>query len=451
MTLRVLFAKPTVLYPVKPDGDIGVPLGLLYLAAYAREHNSVEISYRDYRLEKHEGIVRDLEKDLADADVVAVGCSTTEISDTLNILGVAKNLGKTTVTGGIFPSSNPEFMLRSGVVDYVVRGEGEATFSELLKSIENNSSVENVDGISFIADNAVVHNQNRKALDMVDLPLPAYDLAPMDKYADLVTGTVYSARGCNMTCNFCTVNKHWQYTYRPRPVESVIAEMNQLADYGFDRIHFKDESMIQDRQRAVELFTEIQRQGLGVKIKGKARLDQIDDQLLEIFRNAGVDMLHVGAESITEQSLKDMRKGLTKADILENFGRILNHGIGVNPVHMFSWSGETESDLLANAEFIEAVGSNKNVVTYISFVTPHPGTIIRRTAEQKGLKILTNDFDRYTHKQPVAVPESLGENGVELMVDMYHRLAEILGMQKVNPRINPEYIHKLITVRGIAA
>jgi hypothetical protein len=103
--------------------------------------------------------------------------------------------------------------------------------------------------------------------------------------------------------------------------------------------------------------------------------------------------------------------------------------------------------LQVNAEFIEGFGSNRNVVTYISFLTPHPGTKLRRD----GLRVLTNNLDRYNHKQPVAVPESLGRNGLELMVDTYHRLAETLGMREVNPRIDPAYLNELVTAQRIAA
>jgi len=111
---------------------------------------------------------------------------------------------------------------------------------------------------------------------------------------------------------------------------------------------------------------------------------------------------------------------------------------------MFSWSGETPEDLRANSGFIQEMGRKPGVITYISFVTPHPGSGIENEA---GLHVLTRDYSRYTHKQPVAVPRSLGDNGLRLMVNEYHRIAETTGTEDLNPRIDSGYLRK-IGMRG---
>jgi len=439
-----------VKYPVSQNGDVGVPLGLLYLASYLRKKNpSTGVLFRPYRLEHRNGLERNLEADFSDVDIVGSGGSTTEIPDVLEMFRVAKLLGKITIAGGIFPTNNPEYLLRTGLVDYVVRGEGEETFSELVAAIESNSDVKHVKGISYLEDDTVVNTPKRETLDLAGLPPPAYDLAPMREYAKLATGSVYSARGCNNSCSFCTVTKHWQNFYRPRTIESVIEEMKALVDYGFSRVHFKDESMLQDRNRAVKLFTRIRDENLGVNIKGKARLDEIGDDLLELMKNAGVDMLHIGIESVSHQSLASMSKGLTVGDIRGTLENVLKHGIGVNPVYMFSWPGETRADLQRNAEFIADFGNNPNVVTYMSFITPHPGTMLKEKSPENGLVVLTDDINRYTHKQPVAVPASLGYDGLYLMASTYNKLSRRLMMQRVNPLISHEYINSLM-VRSAA-
>jgi len=444
MGFSVLLAKPAVKYPVSPNGDVGVPLGLLYLASYVRQHNpSTEVEFRDYRLQKSKGIERNLKTDLQCADVVGAGGSTTEIPDSIEIFRAAKQQGKITIAGGIFPSTNPEYLLKTGLVDYVVRGEGEEAFSELVAALQQGKDAKHVDGISYLDNGALVNNPKRRGLDLQRLPLPAYDLAPMKEYAKIATGSIYSARGCSMSCDFCTVSKHWQNSYRPRPVASVIKEMRMLADYGFERIHFKDESMLHHQERARELFGAIRDAGIGVKIKGKARLDELDDDILALLQSAGVDMIHVGIESISRRSLVDMHKGLTISDIRGNLEKILQHGIGVNPVFMFSWLGETPEDLRMNAAFIEDFGRNPHVVTYMSFITPHPGTTLHTDAARKGLVVMTDDLDRYSHKQPVAFPASLGANGLELIVSTYHQLAKTLGMEHVNPPIEPNYLEQI--------
>lgn len=444
MGVTVLLAKPLVKHPVSPNGDVGVPLGLLYLASYLRQKTpSVDVRFKPYRLERYLGVERDLEGDFEDVDVVASGGSTSEMPDVLEMFRVAKSLGKTTVVGGIFPSLNAEYLLRTGLVDYVVRGEGEEAFLELVTALGDGSRVHDIRGISYPENGHIVHNPQRRGLNLETLPLPAYDLAPMGDFAKVVTGSVYSARGCGKSCDFCTVSGHWQNMFRPRSIDSVMEEMRILMGYGFERIHFKDESMLQDRERAIRLFTAIKEADLGVKIKGKARLDEIDDELLVLLREAGVDMLHIGIESISYQTLQNMHKGLAVVDIKGALDNILDHGIGINPVYMFSWPGETPDDLRRNAEFIANFGRKPNVVTYISFITPHPGTPLMANSPQNGLHVLTHDFDRYTHKQPVAVPRSLGKNGLALMTDTYNGLSRELHLEHVNPLIDPDYVQSL--------
>lgn len=439
-----MIAKPLVKFPVSKNGDIGVPLGLLYLASYIRERNpTADVSFKPYRVEHQLGKRRDLVADFGGVDVVASGGSTTEMPDMLEMFRVAKKLGKKTVAGGIYPTNNQEDLLNSGLVDFIVRGEGEETFSELISALETSRDIASVKGISYLEDGRVVRTGRRKAIDLNNLVLPAYDLAPMTDYAKFATGSIYSARGCNMSCNFCTVSKHWKNEYRPRSVESVLEEIRILRDYGFERIHLKDESMLQDKERAVRLFTAIKDANIGVKIKGKARLDELDDSLLYLMKGAGVDMLHIGVESVSDRSLESMNKGLTIQDIRGTLDNVLSYDIGVNPVFMFSWIGETPDDLRKNAEFIQDFGSNSNVVTYISFLTPHPGTWLWKKSPDNGLIIVSNDINRYTHKQPVAVPTSMGDNGLELMVDTYHEVTREINMERVNPHISPVYMEDL--------
>jgi len=91
------------------------------------------------------------------------------------------------------------------------------------------------------------------------------------------------------------------------------------------------------------------------------------------------------------------------------------------------------------------MGKKKGVITYISFITPHPGSSFAKKFGNE-LEILSTDYSRYTHKQPVAVPKSLGKLGVRTMVDHYHRIGEVCDMQDVNPRIDDAYLNQIAPV-----
>lgn len=445
MTTRVLLVKSDVKYPVKKQGewgDVGVPLGILYLGSYLRENNDVEVKIKDYRLDHSLGKIRNLERDINNVDIVGVGACTSEVPDALNILRQGKQMGKITVMGGLYPSFNINETLNTDYVDYIVRGEGEIVLSNLVKSLEGKIPLNEVKGISFKKDGKIINNPDQELIKNLDeLPLPAYDLVPMQDYTKFGSGIIYSARGCPMTCKFCTLNDMWKFQHRKRSSQNILKELEILKGFGFNRIDFKDESITLDRKRAMELFRDIEEANFAINYKAKSRINQIDDGLVKQMARAGLDTIHTGVESVSQNSLKSMGKEINADYIKKTFDIALNNGVNINPVYLFSWIGESKEDLLKNVQFIEQQGKRKGVITYISFITPHPNSKISKL---DGLDILSYDLSRYNHKQPVAVPASLGSDGLKLMTNLYHKVAENIGMEKYNPKIDPFYLEDIL-------
>lgn len=445
MAQRILLAKPEVQFPVKKQhyaGDVGLPTGLLYLAAHTRENTDSEVKVKDYRFEAAMGMPRRLEYDLARADIIGVTACTAESPDAFEILKVAKRLGKTTVMGGLYPTFNVRDALETGYVDYIVRGEGELSFTQLVQALDGKRDLRDVKGISFKIGDSIFNAPKQDLItDLNALPFPAYDLLPAREYAKLSPAPIYAARGCPMTCNFCTINELWDFRYRRRSLDNISEEIERLLGMGFERVHFKDETMTLNKKWATDLFNALQKANFGVGYKVKSRVDGVDSTILEQMRNAGVDTIHSGIESIAEETLGKMNKGIRREQIEKYLGLMKEHEMIINPVYMLGYPGETRDQLRENVEFIKGVGSGNNVITYVSFITPHPGSSFER--ESRGLEVLTSDFSRYTHKQPVAVPHSLGPEGLDLMVEAYHEIADATGMQKVNPRVSSVYIQSL--------
>lgn len=447
MAKRILLTKPRVRYPVRRQGnggDVGIPLSLLYLASHLRENTDADVVVKDYRLEEAKGNKIDLEKDFSSFDVVATGACTSEYTDANRIVEIAKGMGKITVMGGIFPTFNRERVLASGNVDFVVRGEGEVAFSNLINALDRKRDLASVNGVTFSQGGVVFDSPREKLIENLDrLPLPAYDLINLTDYIPFTAGAVYSSRGCNGTCGFCTLNKMWGHSYRQRSIENIIEELRIYQKEGFSRVHFKDESIALNSSFARELFNRLAESGLNLKYKVKSRVDQITSLLLDSFAYGGVDTIHTGIESFSQAELDRTGKGTSLGDVNRAVNATLSSGIRLNPVYIFGLPGQTEQDLHATAEGIERVGRNHRVITYISFMTPHPGT-----QSTEGLGIVTKDLDRYTHKQPVCYPTSLGDNGLDKMVDTYHRLGEVTNSVHINPRVNLSYLGQDLKMKG---
>jgi len=443
MARKVLLAVPEVEYPVKiqgSGGDVGFSLGLLYLASFLRENNpKVEVAVAPYRLDRAIGRKRDLEKHFSPFDIIATGACTCESPDALHMMETAKKMGKTTVMGGTFATYNSEPILRTGNVDFIVNGEGELIFSNLIKALDNGNP-EQVKGISFIQDNQSITTPEEDLIPDIDtLPIPAYYLIPMHELRQFTSGAIYGARGCPGKCNFCTPSKFWQHTYRHRSIQNIIEEIEILRNYGFNRVHFKDESVGINRKWAMELFGELERLNLGVKLKAKLRPDQFTDELIGQMVRAGIDTIHFGGESIIPNSQESIGKRISEAEIRNAYATLERHGCKANGVYIFGLPGETPEDLITNADFITETGVSPDAITYISFITPHPGTDLAEDPDNQ-LRILTQDHSRYTHKQPVAVPESLGPQGLKLIADTYHEVAEATNTQDVNPKLDEAYL-----------
>lgn len=452
MIKKITFVKPEVAFPVKKQGlagDVGIPTGLLYLAGYIREYNGLEVTVADHRLQRTLGQNIDMEREFADSDIVGVGACTAEMPGAMNVFRKAKDMGKITVAGGLYPTFNSEVMLRSGVVDFVVFGEGESGLSNLVNSLNGKGSVLDVKGIAFKKNGEIVQNPGKELIaDLDTIPLPAYDLVPVKEYAKLSPAPIYAARGCPMSCEFCTLNELWEYRYRRRSFDNILEELNLLKESGFKRVHFKDETITLNKKWCGELFEEISRAGLDMTYKAKSRVDGIRPDLLHKMMDAGLDTIHTGVESISQRTLDSMAKDVKAKEIKDSFEVMLGNGCKVNPVYMLGWPGERPEDLEENAAFIETIGQQQGVITYVSFITPHPGSSLE-SGRRDQLRILTTDLSRYTHKQPVAVPRSLGENGLQLMVDAYHRIAESCGMQEVNPGIDSKYLEQIASVEDV--
>ncbi|MEK7557344.1 MAG: cobalamin-dependent protein, partial [Patescibacteria group bacterium] len=219
-----------VVFPVKWEGQpkiLGInpgsvnkdrlpipPLGILYVAAYARKHGFGQWRIIDNDVIEDNRPVKDFADQMAWADIVALTGTTAQCKQAMEIAAKAKSMGKLVLYGG--PHATPawrETLLRSKV-DVVVRGEGEVTFLELLQALESGRNLHEVDGLAFRDANGIPVKTKTRHRNFVldDIPFPARDLVPTERYGDqplvrFSTDERYAhlmmTRGCTDKCEFC--------------------------------------------------------------------------------------------------------------------------------------------------------------------------------------------------------------------------------------------------------
>ena len=448
----ILFIEPPVDYPI-PINFTGVNLGLLSLASYIRQqHGSdVVLYYQSAQMLRTLGEDLSIQRILDELrpDVVCITSITASSYYATQIAGRAKEFGSLVIFGGIYASLNAtEIMNECSDIDIVVHGEGEGALSDLISTLENRHDWHNVPGITFRSGHRVITTQKRSLLDISRLPSPAWDVLPINVCRKLeLSATLETARGCPFECVFCTLTdpRMWTRTLREKEPSQIISELRGAKSIGFDKIEIADPTFGINRQRTLFLCKEMRKAHLGLRLRVETRIDILDHEMLEAMIAAGVDSIIIGVEAIEPRSLTAMRKTKNavewKLRTLNVLEQIAKKGITVHPVFMLGWPGQRDDDLRILTEFCtQTLGFGNGVKPFVAFATPHPGSVLWRTRNRIGLKLVTSDLKKYIHLYPVAIPESLGPNALQLLIKTHNTIRVDSRMTGRNPCISLDFV-----------
>ncbi|MCK4445138.1 MAG: cobalamin-dependent protein, partial [Thermoplasmata archaeon] len=249
------------------------PTALLVLAAYIeRELPDIEVEVVDCQAEKKgwDYLQRCIES--AQPSIVATSGFTCNAYVCAKVAEMAKKLNEETVTviGGQHFTATADGSLRNyPEMDYIVRGEGEVTFVELIKALREGSDIGKVDGLSFKNNGEVVHTPDRELIQNLDsLPYPAYHLIEknMNRYHFAMMAGKHTkymimegARGCTYRCSFCTQWRHWGGKWRTKSPKRIADEMEFLyREYGGEFLWLTDDNF-DYRKRGKGIWEELRK------------------------------------------------------------------------------------------------------------------------------------------------------------------------------------------------
>jgi len=383
------------------------PIGVGYIASVLRrEGYNVCIYNQDVHHYSEEHLTNYLNKNKF--DVVGVGIiagyyeyrKILKISDAINKV---KNK-PVYVIGGHGPSPEPEYFLLKTQADVAVLGEGEETVIELFNALINNRTLKNIKGIAYREGGQVTINERRSLIGDVDsIPFPAYDLFPIVHYRllrlSLVEKTKFalpllSGRGCTFNCTFCY---RLDPGFRPRSNESVIDEIKLLKkNYDITYITFLDELLMSSQARTISLCEDFIRSQLNIKWDCNGRLNYAKPEVLQIMKKAGCVFINYGIESLDDEVLKNIKKGLTTDQIISGVEHTLNSGISPGLNIIFGNIGDNKQALNKAVKFLLKYSDGSQLRT-IRPVTPYPGSPLYYYAIEKGLLKDCEDFYENKH------------------------------------------------------
>jgi radical SAM superfamily enzyme YgiQ (UPF0313 family) len=242
----------------------------------------------------------------------------------LQAMPVTRNLKKMfprlqIIWGGYFPSLHTNAVLQSGFVDFVIRGQGELSFVELIDALENGADVGGIPGLSFRRGSEIIHNSKRPVTDPNTLPPVPYHRVDVKRYIGKTylgsrTMSYHSSFGCPFLCGFCAVAAIYKGRWTGKTARDVVAEVLMFkAKYGVNAVEFIDNNFFVAEKRTLEIASGLMGHGIGWW--GEARPDTLmlySDATWRTMRESGCKMIFFGAESSSENVLELMDKGGTQ-------------------------------------------------------------------------------------------------------------------------------------------
>lgn len=377
--------------------DIGrhtvmIPHGLASIGAVLLKNN-VECRIIDAYAE--DLTVGDVADRVAAYSPSAVGISTvTPVAEMAHSLAKAiksRDRSIKIILGGPHPSILPDDVMADSNIDFIVRGEGDNSFLNLVRCLETGKGFDAVDGITFRRDGKVLHNKEAGYIaDLDSLPSPAYELLPMHLYTvppqwSIATPSyqMIASRGCPYNCSFCCTGMGKQIRFKS--ARRVCDEIEHLIkDYKCRQIVFVDTTFPSSSRHAESVCNEMIARGLHKKIVWftSTRVDIVDQKMLDLMRKAGCRLVTFGVESGNQCILDSVGKRVTLAQVADAVKMTHRAGIDVTAAYILGLPGETYETMVETIEFSKKLNT---LYAQFNIIVPYPGTAIFDYAEKNGL------------------------------------------------------------------
>ncbi len=366
-----------------------------------------------------------------DPDVVGLSIMTFQRRTARQIVRLVRALKASAkiVVGGYDPSLAPEVYSDPDFdIDFIVRGEGEATLRELLRALETRSGLERIAGLSYRDSHGACHNPDRPISDLKAgaVQLPNRGARVLQGYTMLgrQVDVVETSRGCTYDCSFCSIIEMRGRNFHTYAIDHVLADIADARAHGARSIFLIDDNITLDVARFGKLCRAIV----------AAKLNRVDyvvqgmtsaiaahgETLAPLMRRAGFRYVFLGIENVLPQDLVFLRASAKNA--LRQKGRTLGSAAvkAVEVLHrhgMFVVGGlivgnpdDTEESIEANLAFARRYVD----WPYIQHPTPYPRTPMTREFRERGL-VVSERLEEYDGTTAVVRSEHLAAEEAEFL------------------------------------
>lgn len=276
-------------------------------------------------------------------------------------------------------------------IDFIVRGEGEIIFANLLDALEKKSPLDKVQGISFKKDGSIISpGEEGYIADINSLPAPAFDSMPLGLYKNRIgtgkqVGTIVTSRGCPYQCTFCD---HPYRTFRMYSVKRIMNEMDFFYKRGVREFVFFDDMFNITPQRAIDISNGIIEKFPDIVWSFRGRADQITEEMVKKIKKAGCAQVMFGLEAAKDEDLKAIKKHVTIEQFLKGVSLCKKSGIKTSSNYILGLpTHRSRQDVLDMLNFAIKCGTDYG---QFNILLPYAGTEIYNEAVNR--KLIPGDF-----------------------------------------------------------
>lgn len=457
--------KVLLIQPPYRHGRQMLPTGMAYVAAYLLKAGH-EVSFLD--ADAFIFTKKQLEKKLKEEefDVVGIGCIVTAYNFVLQVAGFVKKEkpSATVIVGGTLATYSYDSLLKNSLVDFCVIGEGELTMVDLLSVIGEKKDLQNVAGIAYKENGAVVCTKPRQLIENLDTLLyPARDIFYAEDVYSRTTFidnvlkagrsmAISGGRGCPYSCTFCSYDRR----VRLRSAASLVDELKMLKKkYKIKNFIFEDDLFMTNKDRVEDFCERLIKEKMNLYWSASGRVNLVNKNILAFMKKAGCYTLGYGLESGSAEMLKRMKKFVTPEQ--NEYAIKITREAGIMPggSWIIGMPGETKETVRMSVDLYKRINAYRDICNEFFFATPYPGTELYKEMQSKGrikdeheymvkistigdaFKFAINCTDSFTDEELI---EAKKNTDCEVMRDFY-RKHPLLMFAKT---IRSEFIKKVI-------
>lgn len=352
---------------------------------------------------------------------VGISCMTgTQIYFAIEIAKVIRKFAGEKIPivwGGPHPSILPEQTLESEYVDIICVGEGDITFSKIVKAIKEAGSLNEIKGVAFKERGKITVNPAAPLIDVEELlPVP-WELINVEDYihpdmylkSSRTLDIGQTSRGCPFSCGFCCSASLRMRKWRAMSINKSLKRIKEpVKRFNLNGIWIRDDEFYIDRDRAGKICEQFVKENLNIRwYTSGTRVDvfnKASDDQTALLKRSGAHVLKFGAESGTNRILKLVNKGITAEETLKASIKAKKHGIIPVFALMVGFPTETFEEINNTIDLIFKIKKDNPEAQFetMAIYTALPGTPMYDLALQHGLRPPQNlegwidwNFDEY--------------------------------------------------------